>query len=335
MAGEARILSSKVCSTLETGYQFFEDTYEIKDLTFDNYRPMVFDESFEALKDSIKAHGVRVPVQAVYNNVKKAIIIISGERRARAVEQLRNEGHEPLPKLPVLLFSGQTSPEQELDSLVTSVVSNLMAKELSQVEKMRCYKMLQDKGMTKKEIARCCGKDRKTVERSLFLSEFDENTLSFIEANENEGLLKARHVEIVGQKLKKSLDGAEKEEIDANGLPKEKNNSEGQERRFIPAEKEAEIRDAAFNVLEEEVRRRQELKRPKTPEEKHLAKELRESMRKVNVDHLKTALFEEFDEGVVTRVIEILDQVANIHRDLTPTQVVTSDFATMTDTTIQ
>jgi len=328
-------MSLASCKSLEFGYQFFEDTFSIDDFTFDNYRPMAFDASFEALKASILAHGVRVPVQATYDSASDRIILIAGERRARAVQQLRDEGVDPLPRLPVLVYTGAQTPEAELETVVTSVVSNLMSKELNQVDKMRCYKLLSDKGMSKKDIARCCGKDRKTVERSLYLAEFDEKTISFIEANEGDGLLKARNVEIIGQKLKKTLDVAEQdniEKLESSGEPLPVTGHEG---RVLPEDKEAEIRGAAYNVLQEEVRRRKEAKRPKTDQEKLEAKVLRENVRKLNVEQLKESLLKEFDESTTLRVLELVDEVASMDKAPTATQVVSADFVNVETASLQ
>jgi ParB/RepB/Spo0J family partition protein len=200
---QGKILALNTCEDLQAGYYYFEDILSMDILEFNNYRKVTFDADFQALKDSINDHGIKVPVQISYDTTKKKFLVLAGERRIRAVEQLKMEAPDKITTLPTLvLVCDQRADVTDLDLTVTSVVSNLMSKGLSQVDKMRCYKKLADKGMTKKEISRCCGKDRKTVERSLQLAQFDDEALTFIESSEKSGLLKARNVEIIGQKLK-------------------------------------------------------------------------------------------------------------------------------------
>lgn len=329
-----RVLSPEACRQLEHGYYFFEDTADGDFLNFDNFRAVAFDEEFQQLKLSIQEQGVKVPIQVAYDSHGNRFKVLAGERRSRAVAQLRDEGDSAV-ALPVLVHVGdQRVADFDLDTTVTAVVSNLHSQELTQVDKMRCYLALHQKGMTKKQIAFCCGKDRKTVERCLQLAEFDHDALAFIEEKEKSGLLKSRNVEIIGQKLKKSLDDALLAEAKA-ALPE----AEQQDKRLIkqkakevalPEEKEKEIRDAAYKVLQEEVKRRQEVKKPKSDATKELMKRKREDARRIDIQELQSALRKDaFSDEQIQRIVAIVDDLHNAGRGETATAIVSQDFDAM------
>ena len=255
-----RIYNPNVCKEWGIGTYYFEDVFELDQLVSGPWsRGMGHDEAYETLKESIRECGVKVPLQASFSLKDEALTITSGHRRYHAVKDLlKEEGAKPI-RLPlvVTVYDGHIDSEV-LSQTLTAVVSNLMRKDLTQVEKMRCFKLLADQGLSKKDIARALGKDRKTVERSLHLGAFDEPTLEYIEEKEQEGLLKARHVEIVGQKLNESL------------------KKYGENDKEVEPEKLGQLRSAAKKVLEEHVRRREELKKPKSPELKEALKDLLE-----------------------------------------------------------
>ena len=324
-----KILAEQVCRDLSTGYYFFEDVLDLEPLEFQNHRTISYGEDFDALVDSIKDHGVRIPIRATYDVGKEKIIVIAGERRTRAVTRLRELDPDGEYKLPVLLYVGDLRvKDTELDQTITSIVSNLMTQELGQVDKMRCFKMLYDRGMSKKEIVRCCGKDRKTVERSLQLAEFDHEALEFIEDKEKQGLLKARTVEIIGQKLKKSLNDVKRKDA-----PESQVSEEGPAVpvdaviKAEPDPREREIRDAAIEVLREEVRRRSEAKKPKSDEEKQLIRQKRENSRRIDIIQLREALDKEFPEDQVQRILDIVDEVYRADQVPSPSKQIAMQFS--------
>lgn len=324
---EEKTLHLAACGRLADGYHFFDNLAATSELHFQNYRKVVFDSDFIALKESIADHGIRVPVQVSYQPSKGVLRVLSGERRVRAVEQIRLESPDLEVRIPILLRVCEDSPEKELDLTVTSVVANLMAKDLTQVDKMRCYKALLATGMSKKEIARCCGKDRKTVERSLELAQFDEEALGFIEEHEKSGLLKARNVEIIGQKLRNALIEAKKDSLpdDVEELSSKEIKEKIQEMP-LPEAKEYEIRNSAFRVLQEEVRRREEAKLPKSEAEKIAVRELRENRRLIDIREVRLALEMSFDEEEIGRVLAVLNRLNLEAKGPTSTEQVQEDF---------
>ena len=327
---QAKILTEKACEQLERGYYFFEDVMDTDILEFPSIREVSYDEEFKNLQESIHHYGIQTPIQLSYDSSLKKLKILAGARRVRAIERIRLASEDKQVYLPALLLvSDQKSQTAQLDESVSLVVSNLMAKSLSQIEKMRCYKTLLDKGMTKKEIARCCGKDRKTVERSLQLSQFDDKALEFIEENEKAGNLKARNVEIIGQNLKNALKEAKKKIVEEN---KDKGSAtEGElagklEEVELPKEQEESIRDSAFSVLQQEVRRREASRQPKSEAEKIALKEKRENKRVIDLRGLENALKAEFDGGQITRIIAIIDHLSQIDKEPSATEQVASGF---------
>lgn len=327
MPSEPRILVRKSCAGLEPGFHFFQDLMETDELVFTGLRRVdETSEDFSHLKESIRLHGVRVPVQLSYDQDQGILRVLAGERRIRAVRAIRLEQAEAPVLLPALVSTGQgRAVDTSLADTITVVVSNLLQPELSQVEKMRCYRLLHEKGLNKKAIALACGKDRKTIERSLQLAEFDEDVLAFIEEHERHGLLKARHVEVIGQKLRQSLTKLDQEQ--AERLAATTADSPEQERLCSDLEgKRREVRDAAFHVLQEEVRRRREAKQPRSDMEKLAARERRENTRRVDMRALRSALEEGFSEDEVERILGIIDELDQ-SRDPGATQTITADFA--------
>ncbi|MBQ47854.1 MAG: hypothetical protein CMP10_10395 [Zetaproteobacteria bacterium] len=197
-------LTLNACTKLPLGLHLFDDIEEFESLEFDNPRQVIEDAEYDALVDSIRAQGINTPIQIFFDTSKQTFTVISGERRVRAFLKIKEEQPEDDIKIPVIVSVADGSNEKvETHQRINSVLSNHLSAQLTQVDKMRGYKLLRKKGLSIREIARICGKDRKTVERSLQLAEFPDDVLKFIEKNEE--FLKARHVEILGQKLRQSI----------------------------------------------------------------------------------------------------------------------------------
>ncbi len=335
---QGRILAEKTCHDLEPGFYFFEDVLSVDILNFDNYRVVFFDEDFAALKESVGAQGVKVPIQIAFDTHSRQLTVLSGERRARAVSELRAAGVENV-HLPCLVRVGdRRMADIDLDNTITAIVSNLHSQELTQVDKMRCYQTLFEKGMSKIEIARCVGKDRKTIERGLQLREFDDEVLDFISEKEKLGLLKSRNVEIIGQKLRKSLDDAKLEVLRAELPESERDDPTIWKTKIkqveLPKDQEEAIRGAAYQVLQEEVKRRESAKQPRSDEDRIEQRTRRADVRRVELSKLSHALEVEFDAEQIRKILAIIDELDQSLRKPSSTSIVMKDFAQVAETQI-
>ena len=77
---EEKTLQWAACEELAQGYHFFDNMVTTAELSFKNYRKVVYDADFVALKESIADCGIRVPVQLSYQPSKNILRVLSGDK---------------------------------------------------------------------------------------------------------------------------------------------------------------------------------------------------------------------------------------------------------------
>lgn len=128
-----------------------EPSYNVRDLDAPDER-----EDLKELKESIRANGVRVPLEV--RLVDDDVFIIAGHRRHKAVMELIGEG-EPIKAVPVIPEPKNTSPE---DRIINLVVSN-SGKPLKPLEVAEVVRRLVAFGWEKQQIAARLGKSASAI----------------------------------------------------------------------------------------------------------------------------------------------------------------------------
>lgn len=128
------------------------------------------DAELSELADSIKVHGVIVPL-VVRPRPEGGYFLIAGERRWRAAQRAG------LHEVPVVV--------QEVDSQVAferALVENLQRSDLGPIEEAVAFQRLSDEfGLTQEQIAQRIGKDRSTVANAIRLLKLPPNVRQMVE----------------------------------------------------------------------------------------------------------------------------------------------------------
>ena len=129
---------------------------EIKPNPFQPRR--IFDEEkIDELAQSIKQHGVFQPI--ILKRVKQGYIIVSGERRYRAVQKVGLE------TIPAIIRQYEESKVAEI-----ALAENLQRENLTPIEEAEAYKIvMQNLKLTQQELAAKVGKSRSHVTNMLGL----------------------------------------------------------------------------------------------------------------------------------------------------------------------
>lgn len=138
-----------------------------------------FDEkALGDLADSIREHGVIVPILAV-DDGKGRYRIVAGERRYRAA------GLAGLETVPVLVRS---CSDEEVDEI--ALIENLQREDLNPIEAAAAMKRLMDEyGLTQEELSVKIGKSRPAVANTLRLLSLPAEVVAYV----REGLLSPGH----------------------------------------------------------------------------------------------------------------------------------------------
>ena len=129
-------------------------------------------EKIDSLADSIREHGVLVPVTV--RLVDGVYQIVAGERRWRAA---REAG---LNEMPVRVVEADDKKAMEL-----ALVENLQREDLNPAEEARGYRVLMDEfGMTQEEVAQKVSKSRPAVANSLRLLTLSPELIQYVESGE-------------------------------------------------------------------------------------------------------------------------------------------------------
>lgn len=138
-----------------------------------------FDEqALKELADSIKKHGVIMPI-VVNDNTDGTYMIIAGERRFRATKMAG------LDKIPVVI---RKYSEKEIKEI--SLIENLQREDLNPIEAATAMKQLMvDYKLTQDELAERIGKSRPAIANTLRLLNLCPEVMSLV----SEGKLSAGH----------------------------------------------------------------------------------------------------------------------------------------------
>lgn len=176
----------------------------IKEIKPNPYQPRkIFDaKAINELRDSIKIHGVLVPI--ILRNTDKGYEIVVGERRYRATKEAK------LKEIPAVV---RDLTEEEMMEL--SVIENLQREDLSPLEEAESYQFLMKKlSLTQAKLAERVGKSRPYIANFVRLLTLPEEVQVML----RDGSLSAGHGRVLlGLKLKKNIIPTAKKAV-AQGL---------------------------------------------------------------------------------------------------------------------
>jgi ParB family chromosome partitioning protein len=238
------------------------------------------DTKLDELADSIKVHGIIVPlVVRPRPHGVGGYFLIAGERRWRAAQRAG------LHEIPVVV-----QDVEEGEALERALVENLQRADLGPLEEAAAFQRLVDEfGLTQDEIGARIGKDRSTVANTMRLLKLptgvrqlvEDEALTMGHARALLGLDSAEAIEIAARKVvAKGLSVRSTEE-----LVKKSRDPEGARPRPAPA---PERKSASVRDLEERLTR--SLGGPVTITEDEPGKAGHLEIRYMNLDHLERLL---------------------------------------------
>lgn len=146
----------------------------LTDIKPNPYQPRkTFDQaSLEELASSIKSQGVFQPIL-----LRRAIIgyeIISGERRFRASKIAGKE------TIPSIIYNYEDEQMMEV-----ALIENIQREDLTVIEEAKSYKLLiENLGITQKELASKVGKSRSHVTNTINLLNLDDDIITLIDCGQ-------------------------------------------------------------------------------------------------------------------------------------------------------
>jgi ParB/RepB/Spo0J family partition protein len=175
-----------------------------------NHRVDFNEEKMAQLVESIRQHGVRVPisVRPDKGNKDQPYILIDGERRLRAVKRLYDEGMADPPAIPCVV-----DHVDEDEAFINSAISNLERADINAAEEASIVQRLERIGRTPKEIAVICSRTTQWVSQRLAVASGSKALKNAVEEGDlpvDVALQVVRHVpeekqaEVVEEALKKS-----------------------------------------------------------------------------------------------------------------------------------
>ena len=175
-----------------------------------NHRQDFNEEKMAQLVESIRQHGVRVPisVRPDKGNKDQPYILIDGERRLRAVKRLYDEGIADPPAIPCVV-----DHVDEDEAFINSAISNLERADINAAEEASIVQRLERIGRTPKEIAVICSRTTQWVSQRLAVASGSKALKNAVEEGDlpvDVALQVVRHVpeekqaEVVEEALKKS-----------------------------------------------------------------------------------------------------------------------------------
>ena len=138
------------------------------------------DEEMQQMAESVKEHGVLVPIIVNKNSAHEKYLIVAGERRFRAAQRAE------LTEIPAIV---KNFGEQEI--LEIALIENVQRSDLNVLEEAKGYKMLMERfGYTAEELAKRMGKSRPQIANCVRLLNLPAEVLEMVA----EGKLSAGHV---------------------------------------------------------------------------------------------------------------------------------------------
>lgn len=135
---------------------------------------------FLALKDSIRANGVREPITVFFDKTINKAVVDEGHRRLTAVLQLIDEGC-PITSIPAIC---QNRFGNEADRIVDQITKNSFGKPYTALERAGGYRRLMNFGWKVEDIAAKVGVSTATVASSLKLLEAPEDVRQMVQRGE-------------------------------------------------------------------------------------------------------------------------------------------------------
>jgi ParB family chromosome partitioning protein len=136
------------------------------------------ENEIEELAESIKEKGLIQPI--VVSKAEDGFVLISGERRLRAVQSLGWE------KVPAII----KDIKEEGEFLLIALIENIQREDLNPIEKAVAYENLQKNfSLTQEEISKIIGKSRAQIANTLRLLKLPEKIKEMLK----EGILQEGH----------------------------------------------------------------------------------------------------------------------------------------------
>ena len=170
-------------------YEIEENNDKITKLRLSEIEPdptqprTIFDHKpLEELAESIATHGLLQPI-TVRESENGYYKIIAGERRWRASKMAG------LSEVPVIIIEADDRKAAEL-----SLIENLQREDLNPIEEAKAYQSLIDEyGLTQKEVSSIIGKKRETVANALRLLDLPEEVAELVKSSD----LTAGHAKVL------------------------------------------------------------------------------------------------------------------------------------------
>jgi ParB family chromosome partitioning protein len=133
-------------------------------------------EALEQLAASIRAEGIIQPIVARQLDNEKHYEIIAGERRWRAAKSIG------MNQVPVIVRNFSDS-----SAMAVSLIENIQREDLNPIEEANALqRLLEEFGMTHKQVASAVGRSRTTVSNLLRLLALDKHVSLFLERGDLE-----------------------------------------------------------------------------------------------------------------------------------------------------
>lgn len=158
----------------------------------DQPRRQLNEESLQGLADSIRQHGLLSPITVVPAEEENSYIILTGERRWRAVSSLGNE-----------LISCIVKNSSEDTRLTEQLIENLQREDLQPLEKAQAIQIIgKNLNLTNREVARRLGMSERTVGYLLDLLDLPEEIGQAVISSPNrpsDGQITEKHARFLKQ----------------------------------------------------------------------------------------------------------------------------------------
>ena len=150
-----------------------------------NIRSKILKAEIKELIDSIREKGVRTPIRVFKLDGDSKHYLVSGERRLRSFEFLKEEDPKEFSKIPVIISEYKGTPEEVIqEALYDNTIENIQRKDLNGLDLANRLKMFIDADLTKQEIALKIGKSITWVTETLKFLDADDIVKEKVEAGE-------------------------------------------------------------------------------------------------------------------------------------------------------
>jgi ParB/RepB/Spo0J family partition protein len=138
-----------------------------------NVRTLTKDDTYLALKDNIKQHGLLNPLTVIYNESTDIYEIIAGQRRFTVLTELNYS------QIPCNIIASDNS---SLSQIVLSLTENIHRNNMKLSEKVKTCKTLQKHYQSNNELAQAIGISNTIVKQYLEISHLPDTVLDKLDA---------------------------------------------------------------------------------------------------------------------------------------------------------